>query len=170
MLRWFLFGCLFFGLTVTGKAEEYVLYLEEIERIDQPLANKALQETIVRRVEVLVEPNKPFRLKMQAGKETIVFSGKIKPNEEKNKEAKEHYLIDVRYRWELDTGLKVLIAKDKWKPLPSIRGINTTLGLSLGQPVTAGEISTKNDEIGKHDVSDFRYLLVLKKHSSTAQP
>jgi hypothetical protein len=164
MNHWLWLGGFLCCLTTIASGEEYELHLDEVELIEQPGANIAPKETTVRQIEVLVKPNQPFRFKMQAGKETITFSGKLKPSEDKN--SKEPFIIDVKYQYEFDSGVRVAIDKNRTKPLPDITSFNTTLGLKVNEPINAAEITTtRNEQPGKPVKVNLRYVLVLKKYN-----
>lgn len=171
MARWFLLGCLIAGITATASAEEYLLRLESVGYIDQPETDSAPKETILRSLETLVEPNKPFRVKLQAGKETITFFGKLRPSPEEN--AKTDFEVEMmyEYRRELETGTTIVDPENRkiYKPAFRTRRVNTSLGIDVGQPVeTSKLVSLRQKPPGQRVKSQFRCVLTLNKYDPIA--
>ncbi len=167
MSRWLWLGCFVLCLTATASGEEYVLHLDTVGYIDQPAAAEAPKETTIRSIEVLVQPNQPFRMKLQSGKETITFSGKFEPSKDKN--IKSDFTIAIKYLYEFDSGARVAVAKNRTKPVPDITSFNTTLGINVNEPINATEfITAGNKQPGKPLKSKVRFVLVLKRHISVA--
>ncbi|MCA9071070.1 MAG: hypothetical protein KDA84_19215 [Planctomycetaceae bacterium] len=156
MIRWFWLGCLISGLSASARAEEYILYLDAVGYIDQPITEKAPKETVLRHIEVLVEPAKPFHVKMQSGKETVTLSGTFAPPEADD--ATTDFEIHIKYRYQFEKEL-IETGKGQVKPIFDERSFNTQLGVNLGKRLKAAEFGSE----GNRTHSQVKYQLVLNK-------
>ena len=144
--------------TKVASGEEYLLRLDTVGYIDQPAAEKAPKEMTIRSIEVIAVPDVPFRAKVQLGKETITFSGKLKPSENGT------FTAAIRYRYRRETGNTVRI-KNQVVPSLDETSLQTRIGITLGEAVLTGALKSRASQPDNPSVkSKIMHRLVLTKY------
>ena len=141
-----------------ASGDEYLLRVDTVGYVDQPAAANDPEETTLRSIEVLAIPNAPFRAKVQLGKETMTFSGKLEPSENGT------FSAAIRYAYTIDTGTRVLNAQKQVEPVLDGTSFRTIIGIAVGEPVMAGGVKTRASQPNTPTVkSKIMHRLVLTK-------
>lgn len=145
-------------IATPARAEELLLRLEERGFTNEPQPD-AVEKTL-RVMEVVVHADQEFYSKVIVGKETLTLAGKLVSDPKGN------FKLEVRHHRSIDTGETVLISKDRREPVLDEQSFDSTLEMTLNQPVKAGGFQNQSISQAGTSCSKSHYTMTLLKHDS----
>lgn len=148
----------------TAIADDYVLRLDTMGYVDKPATEKKPKERVLHSIEVVARPKSPFRGKLTIGTQTLSLAGELRPDD------KGGFIARIRYVHSVELDGMVPDENGGWKPRIGTTAIQSSVAISVGEPVTVGGLDTQACNSGKAEVkSRTRCVLVLTKYEPTAE-
>jgi hypothetical protein len=162
MFRWLLFVLAIVGTTSpTAFATEYILQVETVGYIDKPAGEAKPEETVLRAIEVVGQPNSVFYGKAKIGKHSVLLIGRLSAAEGGD------FVVDIRYVDAFDTGVTIPNQNGEPKRVLNTTSSKTTITVSLGDPVVLGGLNTTSvatlNGTRRHTRTNVRHVFVLNR-------
>lgn len=142
--------------------EVFLLRVDTVGYIDQPVSEKEPKETVLRSIEVIVRPEFAFHSKVKTGKQTLVLAGNLRSSDNGG------FVVQLRYVDLIDTGISVPTTNGGRNDAPDKSAVKTAISIALGDSVTIGGFETTVSEPGRPDRrSKTRQVLVLTEYKLT---
>lgn len=159
MMRVVVFGCtVLFALSSAAFGGDYLLRLETVGYVAQPIDDRVPTEAPLRSMELLVRPGQRFYARTTMGEHSVMARGQLNAVG-----ANEQFSVQLEFRQERDTGINVQVAPGQRARTLDKQAHSTHWTGRIGERRRVGEmIVTTDDQRGRKETRSSLFLTLTK--------